>query len=77
MKASSTHLLTTSLQTASAVSGRQITVEEMDWKTFTVYLPYVNGLPKRIEKICDPYNLRTIFEIDYFSKMAKHVFLDT
>lgn len=29
---------------ASAVSGRQITVEEMDWKTFTVYLPYDNGL---------------------------------
>ena len=31
------------------------------WKLTTVCLPYVKGLAKRIQKICSPYDIRTVF----------------
>ena len=35
---------------------------ENDARTFTtVYLPYVKGLAEIIQKICRPYDIRTIF----------------
>ena len=35
--------------------------EDYTWKLNTVCLPYVKGLVKRIQRICSPYDIRTIF----------------
>ena len=34
---------------------------EQTWKLVTVYLPYVKSLAKKIQKICSPYDIKTIF----------------
>ena len=36
-------------------------IKDNTQKLTTVCLPYVNGLAKRIQKICSPYDIRTIF----------------
>ena len=36
-------------------------VEDNTRKLTTVCLPYVKGLAKRIQKICSPYDIRTVF----------------
>ena len=36
-------------------------IEDNIRKLTTVCLPYVKGLPKRIQKICSPYDIRTVF----------------
>ena len=36
-------------------------IEDNTWKLTTVCLPYVKGLAKRIQKICSPYDIRTVF----------------
>ena len=36
-------------------------IEDKTRKLTTVCLPYVKGLPERIQRICSPYDIRTIF----------------
>ena len=36
-------------------------IEDNTRKLTTVYLPYVKGLAERIQKICSPYDIRTVF----------------
>ena len=36
-------------------------IEDNTRKLTTVCLPYVKGLAERIQKICSPYNIRTVF----------------
>ena len=36
-------------------------IEDNNRKLTTVCLPYVKGLAERIQKICSPYDIRTIF----------------
>ena len=36
-------------------------IEDTTWKLTTVCLPYVRGLAERIQKICCPYDIKTIF----------------
>ena len=36
-------------------------IEDNTRKLTTVYLPYVKGLAERIQKICRPYDIRTVF----------------
>ena len=36
-------------------------MEDNTRKLSTVYLPYVKGLAERIQKICSPYDIRTVF----------------
>ena len=36
-------------------------IEDNTHKLTTVCLPYVKGLAKRIQKICRPYDIRTVF----------------
>ena len=36
-------------------------MEDHTWKLITVWLPYVKGLAERIEKICSPQDIRTVF----------------
>ena len=36
-------------------------IEDNSWKLTTVCLPYVKRLVERIQKICSPYDIRTIF----------------
>ena len=35
-------------------------IEDNTWKLTTVCLPYVKGLAERIQKICSPYDIRTV-----------------
>ena len=36
-------------------------IEDNTWKLTTVCLPYVKGQAERIQKICSPYDIRTVF----------------
>ena len=36
-------------------------IEDNTWKFTTKYLPYMKGLAERIQSICRPYDIRTIF----------------
>ena len=36
-------------------------IEDSTWKLTTVCLPYIKGLAERIQKICSPYDIRTVF----------------
>ena len=36
-------------------------IEDNTWKLTTLCLPYVKGLTERIQKICGPYDIRTVF----------------
>ena len=36
-------------------------IEDNTQKLTTVCLPYVKGLAERIQKICSPYDIRTVF----------------
>ena len=36
-------------------------IEDITRKLTTVCLPYVKGLAERIQKICSPYDIRTVF----------------
>ena len=36
-------------------------MEDNTWKLTMVCLPYIKGLAERIQKICSPYDIRTVF----------------
>ena len=47
-------------------------IEDSTWKLTTVCLPYVKGLAERIQKICSPYDIRSVFTSG--STLKKYLF---